>query len=109
MGSHETRNVTFLHTFYTERFDHEIDYELEVNADVDLFTDPCYGMDADGNRGQIKTEVNEITINTIWLHVPGRDKGFPIRFHKEADLSQFLTDDEIDTILATAGEKAWGR
>jgi hypothetical protein len=114
VGSHEVRNVRFLTQLYvdpdSENFEiDEVELELEVEADVTLFTDPCYGMDADGNRGHIKTEVTDIELNSLTLHFPDRQACLSIPVGLGDKCPEFLTESEYNSLLDQCSEKAWGR
>jgi len=112
MGSHEVRSVRFLTQVYadpdpTNLAVDEIEMELEVEADVTLFHDPCYGMDADGNRGTAMTEVTDIELNALTLHIPGREKSLTIPIGLGDKCPEWLTEPEYDRILDECSEKAW--
>ena len=78
---------------------------VEVIGFAELFTDPCYGADADGNRGEVRTEVNEIFIVRIWACFPGRPE--VLLADNPSKVSQFLTDKEIDIFIDQACEKVF--
>lgn len=114
MGSHEVRQVRFLTQLYidpdsTNPIVEECELELEVEADVTLFTDPCYGMDADGNRGYAKTEVTDIELNSLTLHFPDRQASLSIPIGLGDKCPEFLTESEYDSLLDQCSAKAWGR
>jgi len=98
-------------TYRTVKFRFETVLELndgvstpvEVSGYANLMTDPSYKADADGNRSEIRSEVEEVTIVCIWAMFPERPDillaGTP------AKVERLLTRQEMDRLIEDACER----
>ena len=82
-----------------------VESAIIVQANVTIFTDPDYGADADGNRGELMTTIDEVEIHTILLCVP--DRGNIAITRKEGEVRYFLTRPEYERMVEEVCEKAF--
>ena len=78
-----------------------VDTPVDVVGFANLFTDPCWGADADGNRGEIKSEISEVVLVEVWGHFPDRPQ---VLLAKGDDVERFLFGKEIDGLIEQACE-----
>ena len=101
MTSHRSYNVQV--SYWLELFP-PTDSEVLVEARVETSDFP-YGEDADGRRGEIRTEVSEVDIHTMILYVPNRPS---LRlFETEEEIEHFLTQPEFDSLVDCVCEKVF--
>ena len=75
------------------------DTAVEVSGFVTVFTE-TYGEDADGRRGGVRTEVDEVILVAVYANFPGRH---PILLSSnKAQTEDFLTPLEIDCFIDLA-------
>jgi hypothetical protein len=96
----------------TRRFSFESTLELLPDCDVnieasgyyEIITD-VYGDDADGRRGEVRTEITEVTIVVLWAYFPGRP---PIKLaERPTQVCQFLTKVELAGLEELACERVF--
>ena len=81
-----------------------VDTEVLVEARVELFTD-LFGNDADGNRGELRTEVSSVEVHSLRVYFPGRPT--VLFFRKQIEVQHFLTEPEFSTLVDLACERAF--
>ena len=101
MNSHRSYNIQIESTLELWA---GTDCEIYVEARAEITEFP-YGEDADGRRGETRTEVSSIDIHTLILYVPNRPS---LRlFETEKEIQYFLTEVEFEGLLDLVQEKVF--
>jgi len=100
--SHRTYQIV-LETFL--ELHEEVETSATVEALVELFTDPCYGMDGDGRRCEIRTEVNNVEFTSLHLNFPGFPGLRVSNSHKE--ICYWLGERNTEMLIDQVCEKAF--
>ena len=82
----------------------DCDVNIEASGYCELLTD-VYGDDADGRRGEVRTEIQEVMVVAICAYFPGRP---PIYLaEKPIQVQQFLTKVELEGLEELACERVF--
>lgn len=104
----ETRIVTLYPSIdWLDNAEDPTSLELEtwVTAKVTIIEDHEYGADADGNRGESRTWVDEVDIIRVQVTFPNRP---PIDFPADySTMRKYMPKEEYDDLISDFCEKVW--